>query len=266
LISVGNVSDLTITDALKEVLKDKGTSCVIIYAESLKDGRKFMKACEKSKKPVFILKSGITEEGVRAAATHTGSLAGTDIIYDAAFKQCNAKRVESLTELINAGITFDKYGYFHDNALIITNAGGPGILLTDALAGQGVKIPKLPKKLIEKLNIELKGISWSKNNPIDVIGDAQANRYAKALRAVSKYNFYDEVIVVLTPQGMTEPLKTAQEIVAFAQEVRKPVVTCFIGGERVKNAITYLENEGLMNFDNIHELAATIRNLFSSNF
>jgi len=255
-ISVGNASDLTITDLLKEVVNDKGTSCVIIYTESLKKGKDFMNACSESKKPVFILKAGTSAEGKRAAATHTGSLAGSDKVYSAAFKQCNARRVKSITSLITAGVTFDKYGPMHDNALIVTNAGGPGILMTDALAKAGIKIPKLPAKLVDELNNELRGVAWSKNNPIDVVGDAQADRYAKVLKAISNYDFYDEVIVLLTPQAMTQPLLTAKEIVKFT---KKPVLACFIGGPRIKEAVDYMKHNGIMVFDRITDISAIIK-------
>lgn len=258
-ISIGNAADITITDALKEVLSDQQTSCVVIYAESLKQGREFMKACSDSDKPVFILKAGTSSAGKRATSTHTGSLAGSDMVYNAAFNQCGAKRIDSLKSLINTGMVYHKHGLLSGKALIITNAGGPGILMTDALEKAGVNIPKLPNKLVKKLNTDLKGVAWSSNNPIDVVGDARADRYAKVFKAVQKYSFYDSVIVLLTPQAMTEPLKTAKELVKFDKKVKQPVMACFIGGPSVDKAVNLLQEKGVIIFRDLNDLSSVFR-------
>lgn len=260
-ISVGNMSDLTITDCLKEVIADDKTTCVIIYAESLKKGREFMKTCKESKKPVIILKAGITKEGAKASSTHTGALAGSNEIYTAALKQCGAIRVNSLKELLNTAITYDKHGKLGDKALVITNAGGPGILITDELIKNNIKMPELTKKIIDTLNKELTSVAWSKNNPLDLVGDAMADRYAKALNAIKKENFYDYVIIILTPQAMTEPLETIKEAIKFQQENKKPVIACLIGGDKVKTAREYAKKNGLIVYSDINELVNSIKNL-----
>lgn len=258
-ISVGNAADINITEALKEALSDKKTSCVIIYAESLQKGKEFMEACSESDKPVFILKAGTSSAGKRAASTHTGSLAGSDEVYSAAFNQCGAKRVGSLKSLINAGMTYDQQGFLGENALIITNAGGPGILVTDALEKAGIKVPKLPSKLVRLLNKRLKGVAWSGNNPVDVVGDARADRYSKVFKTVSKHSFYNEVIVLLTPQAMTEPLKTAKELVTFSNRIKKPLMACFIGGPSIKEAVDYLAKKGVTVFQDLSDLTSVFR-------
>lgn len=252
-ISVGNMAHITITDILKELLDDEGTKCVMIYAESLKQGREFMKTCQHSNKPVFVLKAGITEAGKKASATHTGSLAGSDVIYSAAFKQCGAIRVNSLNSLMTSSLIYDKYGFIGDKALVITNAGGPGILLTDELGINDFRLPSLPRRLISELNKELKGVAWSKNNPIDLVGDAKADRYTKALKLVKNRRFYDFAIILLTPQAMTQPIKTAKQVVKFAKQVKKPVFSCFIGGEQVNEA-NDLMSEELITFNQISNL------------
>jgi len=257
-ISIGNASDITITDALNKVINDKRTKCILAYIESLKDGPGFMKACNDSKKPIFIVKAGISKAGQRASATHTGALAGSDEVYDAAFKQCGAIRIDSLKSLLNVGLVCEKHGLIGNKALIITNAGGPGILMTDALAKNNIKVPRLPKKLVKSLSNDLEGVAWSNNNPIDLVGDAQADRYAMALKNVKKYDFFDYVIVILTPQAMTQPLKTAKEVVAFASKIQKPVFACFLGGESVSQSIDFLESQGLVVFDEIEEMATTL--------
>lgn len=253
-VSVGNTADVTITQVLKEVLADKGTKCVIIYAESLKQGREFMNTCKDSKKPVFILKAGVSNEGVKASATHTGSLGGSDVIYSAAFKQCSAIRVKSLSELISKALFFERYGFLGNKALIITNAGGPGILLTDALAEKGFELPSLPNNLMQKFNKELSGVAWSHGNPIDLVGDALAERYARVLSIIKNYEFYDFIVLLLTPQAMTQPLLTAKSIVKF----KKPIIPCFIGGVKVKKAISFLQKNNLMAFTEINRLVESL--------
>ncbi|HLE06898.1 MAG TPA: CoA-binding protein [Candidatus Nanoarchaeia archaeon] len=260
-ISVGNMSDLTITDCLKEAITDEKTSCVMIYAESLKDGREFMKTCKESKKPIIILKAGVTNEGAKASSTHTGSLAGSNEIYTAALKQCGAIRVQSLKELLNTAITYDKYGRLGNKALVITNAGGPGILITDALINNKIKMPELNKKVIDKLNKELTGVAWSKSNPLDLVGDAMADRYAKALDAIKKEDFYDYVILILTPQAMTEPLETIKEAIKFHKETGKPVIACLIGGDKVKSAKEHAIKNGLITYSDVNDLVNSIKNL-----
>lgn len=260
-ISVGNMSDLTINDCLKESITDEKTTCVMIYAESLKDGREFMRIVKNTKKPVIILKAGVTNEGAKASSTHTGSLAGSDEIYSAALKQCGAIRVNTLKELLNTAITYDKHGKIGNKALVITNAGGPGILITDELIKNKIKMPELTKKVTDTLNKELTGVAWSKNNPIDLVGDAMADRYAKALNAIKKEKFYDYAIILLTPQAMTEPLETIKEAIRFQQETKKPVITCLIGGDKVKTAREHAKKNGLIVYGDINELTDSIKHL-----
>ncbi len=260
-ISVGNTADLTITSVLKELLVDEGTNCVIIYAESLKQGREFMSVCKSSRKPVFILKAGTSEEGVRASASHTGSLAGSDVIYSAAFKQCGVVRVNSLTSLINHALLFERFGRLGSRALIITNAGGPGILMTDALVSNGLKISRIPSMVVKLINDELVNVNWSHNNPIDLVGDARADRYSVVLDLVKDFNFYDFIIVLLTPQSMTEPLKTAKVIVDFHKNYGKPVIPCFIGGASVIEAVNFMKSNGLIVFNEIEDLASAVSGL-----
>lgn len=260
-ISVGNMSDLTINDALQELINDEKTKTILIYAESLKNGKKFMNTCRNTKKPIFILKAGVSAEGVKAAASHTGALAGTDEVYNAAFKQAGIKRVKTLTELLQAGVASEKYRKLGEKALIITNAGGPGILMTDALSEKGIKIPALPPELVKELSTKLESVAWSRNNPIDLVGDASAERYAKALETVSKHDFYDYVIILLTPQAVTQPLETAQEVIKFSKATRKPVLPCFMGGNTVKKANELMKKEGLLTFKRIEDVSNTAGNL-----
>jgi len=256
-VSVGNTSDLTITDVLKELINDKETKCVIMYVESLRKGRDFINLCKNSCKPIFVIKAGTSEAGRRASATHTGSIVGSDEVYEAALKQGGVVRVKTLKSLINTALVCESYGMIGDKGLIITNAGGPGILMTDALKS----VPQLPSKLVKGVSKKLSGVAWSRNNPVDVIGDAQADRYAVVFNEVKKFDFYDYVVVLLTPQAMTEPLKTAREVVKFAKACKKPVFPCFLGGELIDEAIKYMKKNGLFVFSEIAELSDTINYL-----
>lgn len=257
-ISVGNTSDLTINDCLKELIQDEKTKTILIYTEALKNGQEFMNLCKESNKPVYILKAGTTSEGSKAANTHTAALAGDDQVYTAAFKQCGAVRVNTLTELMHAGIITEKYGRLGNKALIITNAGGPGILMTDALANKGIQIPKLHEELIKELDAKLEKVHWSRNNPLDLVGDATPERYALTLEAIKEHDFYDYTIILLTPQAVTQPTITAQEIIQYAKTTKKPVITCFLGGNQVKKANTLLKKEGILAFDRIEDITNAI--------
>ncbi len=258
-ISVGNKADITINDVLIEAINDDKTKSIMIYAESLINGKEFMSIVKKSPKPVFILKGGLTNKGAIAASTHTGSMAGSSEVFKAAMKQCGARSVDSLKELINSSITYEQSGLIGNKALIITNAGGPGILVTDALVNNDFIIPTLPKKVVKELNNKLIRINWSKHNPIDIVGDATAKRYTNTLRVINKYDFYDFIIIILTPQAMSEPLMTAKEII----KVNKKVFTCMIGGESVNKAIKLLRDNNKPVFNNISELINTLKNLKS---
>ncbi len=250
-ISVGNCIDITISDVLEELINDEKTKAVIIYIESLKKGKKFLEICKMAKKPIIVLKGGATKEGAKAAKTHTSSLAGDDRIYSSAFKQAGVKRVYDISTLINSALLLEKG--FKGKALIITNAGGPGILMTDALASRGIELAELPKRVIKKLD-QILPKSWSKNNPIDIIGDADAKRYGAVLNAIEKEKFYDYVIVILTPQAMTQPYLTAQKIMKF----KRPVIPCFIGGDSIKKAVNYMKKK-LIVFNDIASLAEALR-------
>ncbi len=256
-VSVGNKADININDVLIEAINDDKTKSIMIYAESLINGKEFMSIVKKSSKPVFILKGGLTSKGATAASTHTGSMAGDSEVFKAAMKQCGARSVNSLRELINSSITYEQSGLIGNKALIITNAGGPGILTTDALINNEFIIPELPKRVVKELSNELVGINWSKHNPIDIVGDATAKRYANTLRVINKYDFYDFMIIILTPQAMSEPLMTAKEII----KINKRVFTCMIGGESVKQAIKLLRSNNKPVFNSISELINTLRNL-----
>lgn len=253
-ISMGNMLNTSFPQIIRYLRNDPKTKTICLYIESLKNGREFMKECRKTKKPIIILKSGRSKSGVKAAKSHTGSLAGDDLVYSAAIKQCGAVRVESLTELILTAINSRKSK--GNKTIIITNAGGLGVLCADACEKQGIKITSLPKRIINELNKFLPK-HWPKNNPIDVIGDAPAERYEKVFQTLKKEKFYDFIICLLTPQSMSEPEKTAKALARMNKH--KPCYACFVGGNKIIKAEETLEKAGINNFNDPELMARIIR-------
>jgi len=256
-ISVGNMADINFSELIEELSNDPETKVIALYVESLNDGKAFMEAVKNAGKPVLVLKAGKSEEGGRAASSHTGSLAGGYKIYEAAFKQCGAISVSSFNELIKTAELINRFGKIKKKVLIISNAGGPGILITDACVKNELKIPRLPLRVKKKLDKELPK-AWSRNNPIDVLGDALAERYKKVFNVIEKDDFYDCVIVLLTPQAMTEVKKTAKAVIEFSRRTKKPVIPCFLGGKKVKEAFELFKKAGIFAFDEIDEVAEAL--------
>jgi len=261
LISLGNMADMDETDFMEILAEDPATKVILIYVEGIKDGRKFLEVSPKvsSVKPVVILKSGTSDAGAKAAASHTGSIAGSRVAYETAFKKCRVLQARTIEELFNLGIAFASQPLPQGrNVSIITNAGGPSIVATDACSRYGLNMAWLSPKTVEKLRSGLpEEASWT--NPIDVLGDAPAERYRFALEAVFSDEFVDSVIVILTPQAMTEPLETAKHIVDLNSRFPKiPVFTVFMGGERIEEAVNLLKEAGIPVYSNPEDAASTI--------
>ncbi len=248
LISLGNMADMGETDFMELLTEDPATKVILIYVEAIREGPKFLKISPKvsSKKPVVILKSGVSDAGVRAAASHTGSIAGSSAAYDAVFKKCGVLRAGSIEELFNLGIAFSSQPAPQGkNVAIITNAGGPSIVAADSCSQHGLKMAWLSPRTVDSLRKGLpKDASWI--NPVDVLGDALADRYKFALKAIMSDDFVDSVIVMLTPQAMTQPLETAKHIVILNSTFpNKPIFAVFMGGERIEKAIKVLKEAGI---------------------
>ena len=225
-ISVGNQLNTSISDFLEYMLKDKKISKICIYAEGLKDGEKFFRIAKKSKKDIIVLKGGKTERGKKAAKTHTAAISTNYEIWKGVMKQANVKVVDSVREMLFSSYSKD----IGKRALIITNAGGLGVLISDEIS-KFSKIVKIPKNVLKKLN-EVLPPNWSHGNPIDVVGDAKAERYKKVLDIVSKNKFFDFVIVGFTPQAMSEPEKTAEIISNY----NISIFPVFIGKKKIEKA------------------------------
>jgi acetate---CoA ligase (ADP-forming) len=246
-ISVGNKADVDETDLIRAIGDDAESKVLLGYIESVENGPAFMKTVREvtKKKPIIMFKSGGTEAGARAASSHTGALAGSDKAYDAAFRQVGVLRARKVVDLFDWGLAFSSQGRIKGpNVGLVTNAGGPGIIATDAIEESDLKMATLAKETIESLRAPLPPTA-NLYNPVDVIGDAKADRYEVAIRGVLKDPNVDGLIVILTPQTSTEPELTAELIVKAAQSTDKPVLACYMGGPRVAPGAKILMQNGV---------------------
>jgi len=234
LVSMGNKADLDETDFLSAFAKDDQTKVIVGYLESIGSGSDFVRAAEHAAavKPVILLKAGTTTAGAKAASSHTGSLAGADIAYGAAFRRSGVVRAETFEALFDYAMAFAMQPLPQgDRVAIITNAGGPGIMAADAAEQLGLQVTALAGNTAAALRQRLPAAA-SVGNPIDVLGDADPERYATAVNAAQNDPSVDAIIVILTPQAMTEPAETARAIAACLAGV-KPVLVSFMGGHEV---------------------------------
>jgi len=250
LVSIGNKAHLDETDFLEALAEDPQTRVIVGYLENITAGDAFIKRAEAvaGKKPVVIMKVGSTDAGSRAASSHTGSLAGADIAYGAAFKRAGVIRAEGFEEMFDAATALAMQPLPRGNRVaIITNAGGPGIMAADAVEESGLEVASLGEDLREELAKRLPAAA-SVGNPIDVLGDAGPDRYAMAVAAAQRDDSIDASIVILTPQSMTEPAATARAIAAQASCAEKPVLAVFMGGSEVMPGRDELVDAGLPDY------------------
>ena len=249
-VSLGNKADVDEIDLLKAWGDDPHTSVILIYSEGMSNGQEFIKTARKvtAKKPVVAIKSGVTQSGSRAVSSHTGSLAGSEQAYHAAFLQAGVLRAESMQSLFDAALALGYQPLLQgDRIAIITNAGGPGILATDALERSGLSLARFENETITTLAQYLPDAA-SAANPVDVLGDARADRYSHALQTVVADPNVDGLLVVLTPQAMTEIEATADAIGSLSKTTDKPIITSFMGEAMVKPGVTRLEAYRVPNY------------------
>jgi acetyltransferase len=234
-VSIGSMLDVGWGDLISYFGDDPNTKSIVIYMESIGDARGFLSAAREVAltKPIIVIKPGRTEGAAKAAASHTGSLTGSDDVLEAAFKRCGVLRVNKISDLFYMSEVLSKQPRPQGNRLtIITNAGGPGVLATDALLTSGGALAEVSKVTMDELNKFLPAV-WSHNNPIDVIGDASAELYAKALEIAGRDPNSDGLLVILTPQAMTDATATAEKLKAFGHVEGKPVLASWMGGDEV---------------------------------
>jgi acetate---CoA ligase (ADP-forming) len=249
-VSLGNKADVSEIDLLRAWENDEDTRVILIYSEGMPNGQEFLKVARQvtRKKPVVAIKSGVTQAGSRAVSSHTGSLAGSEQAYQAAFQQAGILRAESMEVLFDTALALGYQPPLKDDRIaIITNAGGPGILATDALERSGLTLARFELDTIYALEEYLPDAA-SAANPVDVLGDAHADRYRIALEKVASDPNVDGILVLLTPQAMTEIDETARLVCEVAGKIDKPLLACFMGEARLVKGIEILTQNGVPNY------------------
>lgn len=249
-ISVGSMLDVNWGDLIYQLGDDPHTRSILLYMESIGDARAFLSAAREVSltKPIIVIKVGRTEAAAKAAASHTGSLTGSDEVCAAAFRRAGVLRVDTIGELFNIAELLGKQPRPRGPRLaIVTNGGGPGALAMDTLIAHGGESAALSSESVAALDRVLPP-HWSHGNPVDVIGDADAERYTCAVEIVSRDSGNDGVLVVLTPQAVTPPIEIARKLTGFARLPGKPILASFMGGESVAEAVKILDGAGIPTF------------------
>jgi acetyltransferase len=231
-VSVGSMVDVGWGDLINHLGNDPKTRSIVIYMESIGDARAFLSAAREValNKPIIVIKPGRSAAAAKAAASHTGSLTGSDEVLEAAFRRSGVLRVQNIADLFYMAEVLSKQPSPRGPRLtIVTNAGGPGVLATDALIMGGGELAELSPETMEAYNAVLPS-TWSHNNPVDIIGDASPERYAKALEIAAKDPNSDGMLVILTPQAMTDPTLIAEQLKPMAKQEGKPVIASWMGG------------------------------------
>ncbi|MDP1884224.1 MAG: acetate--CoA ligase family protein [Candidatus Moranbacteria bacterium] len=250
IISVGNKMRIDEAEILEYLSQDEGTKVIGMYLEGIKNGPKFIRVAQKVSriKPIIIIKAGKTEKAQQAISSHTGALAGSDDIMDAVFEKTGVLRAENLADLFALiELVSNTQAPKTNQVAVVTNAGGPGVLTTDAFGGKEIKLGDPNDGIKNKLREFLPAES-SVANPIDLLGDAMEDRYAQALDVLDSMEGLGALVCVLTPQDQTPVSKIADRIIAFRDKTDKLVATIFIGGERVERSVAKLKENGIPNF------------------
>ncbi|MGB3644949.1 MAG: bifunctional acetate--CoA ligase family protein/GNAT family N-acetyltransferase [Mesorhizobium sp.] len=254
IVSLGDMADVDVADWLDLLAGDAGTRAIVMYLESVTNPRKFMSAARAAAriKPVVAVKAGRHELAAKAAATHTGALSGSDRVVDAALSRAGILRVEGLAELFASAEIMSRFPPLERARVgIVTNGGGAGVLAVDELAGTTASLAELSQATIERLDAGLPP-TWSRANPVDIIGDAPAARYRSAVEIVAADPGVDTVMVFNCPTGLASPADSATAVAALASDGRiggKPVLTCWLGEHTARTARRLLQNAGLASFE-----------------
>lgn len=250
IVSTGSMLDLSWGDLISFFGEDPETQSILLYMESIGDARGFLSAVREValRKPVIVIKAGHSEAAARAASSHTGALTGSDAVFDAAFRRCGILRVQNISDLFYMAEVLSKQPRPSGPRLtILTNAGGPGVLATDALIATGGKLAPLSQSSMDALN-KILPPHWSHNNPIDILGDAEPERFSEAIKIALENPDSDGLLVILAPQGMTDPAQVAERLKPFAQSKYKPLLASWMGGKSVAEGEAILNSAGIPTF------------------
>lgn len=249
--SVGSMADVNWGDLINYLGQDPATESILIYMETIGDPRSFLSAAREIalEKPIIVIKPGRCQEAAQAAASHTGSLAGSDEVFQAAMERVGVLRVNSISQLFNMASVLGRQPKPRGSKLaIVTNAGGPSVLATDTAIIEGATLAKLEASSIEKLNQFLPN-AWSHGNPVDILGDASPERYAKTVDVLANDTHIDGILAVLSPQDMTDPVATAECLSAYANLKDKPILASWMGGDFVSKGVEVLSKAGIPTFE-----------------
>ena len=263
-VSVGSMGDIGFHDLIDYCGQDPNVSSILIYMESLTNAKRFLSAARAfaRTKPIIVLKVGRSQEGAKAAMSHTGSLSGDDAIFNAAFDRAGIIRVNTISDLFNCAKTLSMQPRPRGRKLaIVTNAGGPGVIATDTLIDGRGKIAELSPETISELDKALPA-AWSKGNPVDVLGDADPTRYRKAVELCLNDSNTDAVLVILTPQAMTDARETAVEITKILNKRDKTILTAWMGADDIADGKELLEKGGIPVFAAPEEAVNTFLNMY----
>ncbi|WP_457627841.1 acetate--CoA ligase family protein [Persephonella sp.] len=258
-VSIGNMADIDFGDLIDYLGGKDEVETILIYMESLPEASKFASSARRviRNKPVIVAKAGRSETGQKAAVSHTGAIAGKDFLYSALFKRTGVVRSENVLQLFDLTEAFSKQPVPSGNRfVVVTNAGGPGVMAADQFDRWGIKPATLSRSTMEKLSSFLPPV-WSHNNPVDIIGDASPERYRKTLEVLFDAREVDGIICILTPQYMTRPYETAQVFHQVSTGKDKPFYAVLMGGEKLKEARYFLETHGVPVFDTPEEAVDT---------
>jgi acetyltransferase len=250
IVSTGSMLDVGWGDLIYHFGDDPRTKSILLYMESVGDARSFLSAAREVAltKPIIVIKAGRSQAASRAAASHTGALTGSDEVLEAAFRRSGVLRVHNIADLFYMAEVLGRQPRPKGPRLtILTNAGGPGVLATDSLVASGGELAELSPESLRRLD-EFLPAHWSHNNPIDVLGDADPERYARALEIASQDPNSDGLLVILSPQGMTEPTQIAQRLKPYAKQTGKPVLASWMGGSSVAAGEAALNSAGIPTF------------------
>lgn len=265
-VSIGSMLDVNWGDLIDYLGSDPQTTSIVLYLETIGDARSFLSAAREvaRTKPVIVLKAGRTQEAAEAAISHTGALAGSQDVFEAACRRSGVLTVTRIEELFSLAEVLAKQPRPQGPRLtIVTNAGGPGVLATDALVSAGGRLSELSHETMTALNQFLPS-HWSHRNPIDILGDADPERYARALEIAAQDPGSDGLLVILTPQAMTDPTLTAERLKRYATTTGKPILACWMGGAEVASGTTILNRAGIPTFSYPDTAAQTFDDMWRS--
>ena len=264
VISIGNQADLTFEDFLQYAADDPDTRAIILYIEQIRDGKRFMKIAREvtRKKPVVAIKSGSSRTGQIAAASHTGSLSGSFDVYMAAFWQSGIIPVRSIREAFQTAELLASEGYPKGTrAIVISNAGGFAVLSSDYAELFGIEIVDFSPAVMKELDAILPE-NWNRRNPIDMVGDASADRFARTFDVMIKnQDAWDIAFVVNVPSAISDPIRVANELVRFSKNTHKMIVGCMIGGDSMKTPLRVLKDSGIPNFPDLEDAFKAVGNI-----